>query len=569
MSSSHPFPRRRRGAWTAAVVLIALTATLGACSGVGSSSVTDRSAAPSARPVKQGGTLVIGAEQEPDCADWIATCAGAIWGTYTMQVPTIPQVFDTRKVDGVWAPVPSDLMAAEPQATMQAGRQVITYRISPKAVWSDGEPISSADLKYTALQIRDGEDIFDKTGYDRIEGIATPDAATAVVTLKSAYAGWRSLFSVSGVLPAHLLEGKDRAAIMKNGYTFSGGPWKISAWQKGTSVTLVPNDRYWGEKPKLDKVTFSFLPDTSAAFQALKSGQVDALYPSPQLDAINQIKAGLSGIQSQVDPQSGSLEAVWLNNAAAPFDSAPVRQAVAYAIDRSAIVQRIYGGLGVTQVAQSFNTPIVGAYAGADFSAYKLDLGQVDTLMSGAGWAKGADGVWAKAGRRAEFTMISLAANKRRDLMVQILQEQLKTAGFAMTVKTETPADLFSKITPKGAYQAGLWSLVDTFPDPTLSASFNSANIPSSANGYSGINFVRAKDGGLDGLLEKVDTTLEVPARTTAAKQADAVIAKEALSLPLDTVPLVLLWGDKVGGPLAVNPVEGPFWNLEQWGLAS
>ena len=71
--------------------------------------------------------------------------------------------------------------------------------------------------------------------------------------------------------------------------------------------------------------------------------------------------------------------------------------------------------------------------------------------------------------------MVSLAGNKRRDLMVQILQEQLKTAGFAMTVKTETPADLFGKIAPQGAYQAGLWSLVDTFPDPTLSASFNSA----------------------------------------------------------------------------------------------
>ncbi|MBU2668149.1 hypothetical protein KOI35_32025 [Actinoplanes bogorensis] len=550
--------------WIAAVSLVAL----GACS-TGGGAVTDRSAAPSARPVTQGGSLVIGAEQEPDCADWIATCAGAIWGTYTMQVPTIPQVFDTRKVGGVWAPVPSDMMAGEPQATMQGGKQVITYKISPKAVWSDGKPISSADLKYTALQIRDGDDIFDKTGYDRIEKVDTPDAATAVVTLKSAYAGWRSLFSVYGVLPAHLLEGKDRAAIMKDGYSFSGGPWKIASWQKGTSVTLVPNDKYWGDKPKLDKVTFSFLPDTSAAFQALKSGQVDALYPSPQLDAINQIKAGLPGIQSQVDPQSGSLEAVWFNNAAAPFDSAAVRQAFSYAIDRKAIVQRIYGGLGVTQVAQSFNTPIVGAYAGQDFSAYQLDLGQVDSLMTGDGWAKGADGVWAKSGQRAEFTMVSLAANKRRDLMVQILQEQLKTAGFAMSVKTETPANLFSKITPKGAYQAGLWSLVDTFPDPTLSATFNSANIPSDANGFSGINFIRAKADGLDGLLEKVDTTLEVPARTEAAKQADAVIAKDALSLPLDTVPLVLLWADKVGGPLAINPVEGPFWNLEQWGIAS
>jgi peptide/nickel transport system substrate-binding protein len=343
-----------------------------------------------------------------------------------MQVPTIPRVFDTRLVDDAWTPVASDLVASEPTVAVNGDTQTITYRLNPKAVWSDGVPITSADLRYTATQIRDGDDIFDKSGYDRIVSVATPDAETAVVTLNSPYARWRTLFSEIGVLPAHLLEGKDRAAIMKDGYDFSGGPWKIQSWKRGTSVTLVPNDRYWGQKPHLDKVTFLFLPDTSAAFQALKGGQVDVLYPTPQLDAINQIKAGLYGITSSVDPRSGNLEAIWLNNVAFPFDSRAVRQALAHSVDRDAIVKRMFGGLGVEKPQQSFNTPIVGAFAADRFSAYSRDLAKVTDLMNGDGWQKNSQGIWEKNGKPAAFTLESLSGNKRRDLTAQTIQSQLR-----------------------------------------------------------------------------------------------------------------------------------------------
>ncbi len=557
-------PTRRRLVHAAAAIIATLAVvSVSACS--------TTSAPPSDTPnttVTEGGELVIGAEQEPDCADWIATCGGSIWGTYVMQIPTMPAVFETRLVDDVWSPVASDLMSEEPEAVMQGEKQVITYRLNPEAVWSDGTPITSADLAYTALQIRDGDDIFDKTGYTGIESIETPDPQTAIVTLSSPYAGWRSLFSVYGVLPAHLLEGQDRAAIMKDGYDFSGGPWKIDSWNRGTSVTLVPNENYWGEKPHLEKVTFMFLPDTAAAFQALKSGQVDALYPSAQLDAVKQIEAGLPGISSAVDARSGNLEALWFNNSVAPFDSKAVRTAVAYSLDRDAIVKRLFGDLGVESAQQSFNTPIVGAFGSDDFSVYTTDLDRVDEIMTADGWKKNADGVWAKGGETASFTLNTLAGNKRRDLTVQIIQSQLQEAGFEMDIKAVTPADLFGTIAPQGDFQAGLWAIVDTFPDPTLSSSFGSANIPSEANGFSGINFYRVDVPELDPLLAEIDSELDADARVAASQEADAIIAEEVPSIPIDTVPNVLLWSEKVGGPLSINPVEGPFWNLAAWGLA-
>src|SRR5690606_8610339 len=141
----------------------------------------------------------------------------------------------------------------------------------------------------------------DKTGYTSITDVATPDEHTAVVTLSESYAGWKSLFSNAyGILPAHLLEGQERNAVMKDGYDFSGGPWVIDSWNKGVSVTLVPNENYWGEKPKLDKVTFQFITDTASAFQAIKSGQVSALYPTPQVDAMSQIEAGVPNTEIEV-----------------------------------------------------------------------------------------------------------------------------------------------------------------------------------------------------------------------------------------------------------------------------
>lgn len=531
----------------------------------GTTAPTDTTEAPAA-----GGRIVIGAEQEPDCADWIGTCGGSIWGTYMMQSGTIPTVFDVRQVDGEWVPEASSLMASEPVAEVVDGQQVITYELNPEAVWSDGTPITSADLAYTALQIRDEDEIFDRTGYDRIVDIQTPSPTTAVVTLDSPYAGWRTLFSGGyGVLPSHLLEGNDRNALMIDGYDFSGGPWKIAEWERGVSVTLVPNDAYWGPKPLLDEVVFLFLPDTTAAFQAFRSGQVDALYPSPQVDALSQIQEGVPGTRSEIQPDSGNLEALWINNQAFPFDSLAVRQAFAYSIDRPAIVARLFDALDLTEPAQSFLTPLVSTFATTDFDRYTLDLGQVDTLMTGDGWAKNGDGVWEKDGQAAEFSLIVFAGNKRRELTAQILQAQFAEAGFSMTIEAVTPADLFGDLAPSGNFQVALYTLVDVFPDPTLSASFASGNIPSEENGFSGINYARANIPGLDELLEQVDVEIDPATRIAASKEADALIAENVPSLPLQILPSVLLWNEKIGGPLSINPVEGPFWNLEAWSLAS
>ncbi|MFF2851005.1 peptide ABC transporter substrate-binding protein [Streptomyces sp. NPDC058001] len=565
LSSSSPGSGRRVPI-PVPVAVVVLGLALTSCTTTPAGPVDGRKSATTA--VREGGSLVFGAEQEPDCVDWIATCGASIWGTYMLQAQTIPRVFDVRKKGKDWVPVPSAMMASDPVISTGA-RPKITYRLDPKAVWSDGRPITSADLKYTALQIRDGKNIFDKTGYTEIASVETPGPKTAVVTLKRPLGSWKGLFSGSyGVLPSHLLRGKDRTKLMKDGYQFSGGPWKLDKWVRGTSLTLVPNDRYWGKKPHLSKVTFQFTSDTAAAFQAFRTGQLDALYPSPQLDVIDQIKQGLPNASVQTEAQTGSLEALWMNNGRFPFDSPAVRRAVSYAIDREALVERLYGPLGVKQPAQSFNSPLVSRYAATDFSAYSLDLKKVEEIMTADGWAKGGDGIWAKDGRKAKFTVTTMAGNKRRELTEQILQTQLEKAGFAMGIQNTSAANLFAKVAPAGDFDLGLWTLVDTFPEPSLGASFLASSIPSAANGNAGINFMRARVPGLDPVLKEVAAAMDDATRRTASLKAERIIADEVPSLPLSAVPNVLLWNKRVGGPVSINPVEGPWWNLADWGRA-
>ena len=272
--------RSVRGAFLGLAALgMVATACSSSSSKSGSSSGSGASGATTTIAAKQGGDLVVSAEQEPDCVDWIGSCAGAAWGTYTIGANTMPRAYDFTD-QSVFAPSP---VLTGPADLVTTPTQKITYHINPKAVWSDGQPITSHDFKYTWDQIAHGKDIYDTTGYSQIASVDDTDPHTAVVTMSSTFADWKSLFGAFyGIYPSHLLEGKDRDALMKDGYTWSGGPWMLDHWTKGVEIKLVPNPQYWGKKPNLSSLTFKFLTDTAAEQAAFKSGQVLGVYPQAQ-----------------------------------------------------------------------------------------------------------------------------------------------------------------------------------------------------------------------------------------------------------------------------------------------
>jgi len=521
--------------------------------------------------VPTGGTLVVGAEQEPDCTAWMRTCGGSSWGFWMMGATTMPRVYDTVKKGDKWEPTINSLVTDEPTVdTTDATKPVITYKLNPDAVWSDGTQITCDDFKYTWDQIAHGDDVYDSTGYVDIAKVDCTDPQTVVTTYKQPYSGWKQLFGAGfGIMPSHILKGKDVLKEMGNGYTWSGGPWKIDHWTKGVEVELVPNDKFWGDKPKLDKIIFKIQADSSAEFQAFKNGESDMIYPQPQPDVIDQIKQGLTGAQNVYSPETGNLEALWMHNEKAPLDDLNVRKAVSYALDRDALVKRLFGDLGVDKAMQTLNPPILADFADTEaFSQYKLDADKVDQLLTDAGYTKSGS-YYQKDGKDLELELKSTAGNARRELTGQLLQEQFKNVGIKLTLNYQDAGDLFGDQLPKGDYQLALYAQVATFVIPGQCNLFCAKNIPTAANGNSGNNWTRTDVKALDAPLEDLDKNLDEAVQKEDGKKADQLQAENLVSLPLDPLPDILIWSDKVVGPIGDNPVLGPFQNSNLWGIKS
>ncbi|HVV36081.1 MAG TPA: ABC transporter substrate-binding protein [Acidimicrobiales bacterium] len=528
--------------------------------------------------VPKGGTLVIGAEQEPDCLDFIASCSGSTWGDYMVKEQTIPSAFVfPRDSSGNYSYKYNALVLSEEPKLETSPVQKITYKINPKAVWSDGVAISSSDFKYTWDQIANGTDVYDKTGYDLIQGVDDSDPHTAVVTFKQGktFSDWKNLFTANyGIWPSHILQGKDRDAETKDGYAWSGGPWMLeggaAGWVKTDHITLVPNPKYWGPKPNLDKVIFKVQADTSAEFTAFKSKQTSMIWPQPQLDAVDQINAGLPGVSKDIASKTGNFEALWLNNGVFPFNDVAVRQAAAYALDRAAIVQRLFGGLGVKQPLQDLNGPIVNEFTDAQaYAKYTLNLDKVNSLLTADGWAKGSDGIWAKNGQKLSFKVRTTAGNKRRETTEQILQTQFKAAGMDMQVDNLKAGDLFGQALPKGDFQAAIYAQVLTSLQASTCNLFCSKNMsPIGQSG--GNNYTRTNIPSLDEQLTKTDQALNDSDLAAAGKAASKISADNVISIPIDPLPTILLWDStKIVGHVEDNALQGPFWNMNTWGVKS
>ena len=557
--------RRRTALFALLLVLSLIAAACGGDDDDGGEDAGDETTdTTAAEEAVKGGTAVFGAEQEPDCADWIATCAGASWGTYTMAAHTMPRAYDfDPKTSGK---KPSILLEGEPE--LEEGPPMkVTYKLNPDAVWSDGKQITSADFKYTWEQIANGEDIYDKTGYDQITSVDDSDPETVVVTFKSAYAGWKDLFGgFYGIYPKHIVGTGDEAArnaAMKDGYKWSGGPWLIESWTKGSEVKLVPNPKWYGKPANFDAVVFKFIPDTAAEQQAYKTGQVLAIYPQAQLE--------LAELKTLPDTKfdvvtSLSYEALWMNTTKEPLNSKAVRQALAYATDREAAVKTLFGPVQPDiEPIHSFATPANKQWYSDPFKKYTRDLKKVDELMTGDGWKKGADGIWEKNGKKAEIENSTTTGNKRRELTQEILTSQWKEAGFVLKVNNTRAATLFGEWGPQGVYTSAIYAQVPSSTDPGQCQTFCTVSIPTPEK-PSGTNWTRLSDPKIDDPFTKADLELDEKERKKLTDQGQAALAEGIPALPIDPFPDIIIYNTaKLRGPIGHNFVYGPWHNMNEW----
>ena len=222
-----------------------------------------------------------------------------------------------------------------------ADLKTYTFKLVKGAKFQDGEPFSSADVKFSfERNAAEGSTNKRKATFANFDKIETPDADTVVITLKKTNPDL--LFNL-GENTAVIVDPKSAAGNATN--PIGTGPFKFDNWVKGSSVTLVKWDGYRNAAAiKLSKVTFRIINDPAAQVAALLAGDVDAIPRFGASESLGQFQK-----DTRFTVTVGSTEGktiVSINNKRKPLDDIRVRRAISYAIDRKAIIDGAMNGFG-------------------------------------------------------------------------------------------------------------------------------------------------------------------------------------------------------------------------------
>ena len=440
------------------------------------------------------------------------------------------------------------------------GGMDVIWKLRPGVTWHDGHSHTSADVKFTADAMIKGDWKPESTdGFDRISSVETPDSLTAVVHYKEVYAPYLMQF-LRGTLPKHLLEGRDiDKATDYNRSPMGTGPYRVAEWKTGEYVLLEKAPNYWRgtETPKINRILFRFLSNTTTRINQLKAGEVH-LVPLVPWDKVRELKAVPSVRLNQV--LGNGYEHVTLNQRHfPPFGDLRVRRALAHAIDRELLVRTILDGL-VTTVNGPIQ-PLSWAYE-PKVATYAFDPAKAKALLDDAGWTIGADGIRMKGGRPLSFTIITQAGFAIRENVAQALQKQFKDIGVATQVKLLDGTSI-SPVWFSGEFDAMLhwWQ---QGADPEITTFFAADKIPPA-----GRNIDYLDDAQLTKLLYASDRTVDRAQRRELLRLVQIRVAELVPELflyntsKIDAVPATLT-GFK-GNPSNA----GPFWNVHEWNLTS
>jgi len=339
---------------------------------------------------RRGGTLVMLVQPEPPTlASYIST-AGPIGQVaskvyeglleYDFNLKPVPGLAQTWKVS--------------------ADGKTITFTLQKGVKFHDGQPFTSADVKFSILDVLKRVHPRGAATFRELADIETPDAQTAVFKL-SAPAPYL-LMALSGyespMLPRHLFEGTDIKASKYANAPVGTGPFKFVEWQRGQYMRFDRNPDYWRKgRPYLDRIVARFIADSATRTAALEKGeaQVGGFGAIPWSDVkalakLPQIETTTRGYE-----MSSPIVQLDFNTRKAPFDKLKVRQAVSYAINRKAVIENVWFGWGKPATGPiSSNFAPLGFYT-PQVRNYEVPNGVdiANKLLDEAGFRRGGGGI--------------------------------------------------------------------------------------------------------------------------------------------------------------------------------
>jgi peptide/nickel transport system substrate-binding protein len=482
----------------------------------------------------------------------------------------------------------NELLTSEPTSQVAGNTQTVTYKINPKANWSDGKPINVDDFKYS-WQIQKSTDpkqggcaaLLSTTGYDQIESITGTDNGKTVTVKMHPFADWKGLFSgaANPLFPAHVMDKGSPAAncqYITTGWPtaqgfpgdISGGPFQLkkSNINQGQQIAvLTPNANYYGAKPHLAQLVIQEIGnDPTTAVQGLKSGELNVIYPQPQLDLVGQVKGLAPNVTSKIN-FGLSFEHLDFNATDPNLKDQKVRQAFAMALDRQTIVDQTVGQFSSdAQVLDNhiwLNTqPQYQDNAPEQYK--KQNTAQAKSLLESDGYTMGPDGIFQKNGKPLSFKIDTTENNPLRQQTIQVMIPMLKQAGIQAQFNAnpdifagpEKPTSLVA-----GGFQIALFAWVGS---PFISGTPPIYESP--ANGLQQ-NYSRIGTPQIDALLKKWLTETSDKDIADTGNQIDKLLWDQMGTLPLYQKPTFIAYSSSLKG-VQDNPTsQGPLWNAYNW----
>jgi peptide/nickel transport system substrate-binding protein len=538
-----------------AALLVGLAMVAAACGG----GDDDAGGAGGEAQIKEGGTLSFASDQEqagfnPNTAkDNLFALSNIVTSIY----PSVYNIHPDFTVQ-----LSSEFMDSAELTSEDP--QTVVYKIKQNAAWSDGTPVSADDFVFwweNCNETNKKADCVSTTGYKDIESVTGSDGGKTVTTVyKNKFADWKSLFS-QYIVPAHYTKkqpGGWNTGLDKNPEKIpSAGPFVVDSYTPGQSLTLKRNEKYYGTKPHLDSIVFRYLPESTTQPAALQNNEVDMIYGQPQLDQVKIVEA-IPDVTSQIN-FGLQYEHLDFNTKNPLLADVAVRKAFATGLNVQQIVDRTVKQFSdkATILGNRFFMNGQPEYQDHRGSYGNGDIAAAEKLLTDAGYAKGADGIFAKGGQKLSFNISTTAGNALRETQEQLIQAQAKEFGMEIKIKNAEADTLFGKWLPEGNFDIANFAWVGT-PFAV------SSNQPIFSTG-SAQNYGKYSNPKVDELFTQAIAELDATKSAELGNQADQLLWEDMATLPLYQKPQLIGWRNTYTGIGDNLSSQGPFWNAGLW----
>jgi peptide/nickel transport system substrate-binding protein len=499
------------GVASAATILLAVAA----CSGGGAPG-------DSSTPVRGGTLTYASGDAEPTCLD------PHVGGNYPQALLSTQYIEELVGLDD-GKPTPA---LATKWATSNDGK-TLTFTLRDDVTFTDGTPFDAAAVVANIEHVQDPATA-SSTGYLALQSITkatATDDQTVALSLSRPDAALLESFSQPwvGMESPKALQRKQATNCESPVGT---GPFRVTDWKHGDRVTLTKNADYTPlggstTKPRLDGLTWRFLPDSTSRYAALQSGQVDVI-DNAQPD---QLKAASSkaAIRDLDAPRPGASNRLELNSGHGVFQDESVRKAFIAAAEIDPGLESLF--LGTAKRSYSVLSSVEPT-SYSDEALFAYDPSEAKRLLDAAGWKPNSDGVREKDGKPLTVTFpvsTNQSVPAERSLFQQI---QASEAKVGISVKLEE-LDLSSWYAALAKNQYDVVSAPYTKVGPdVLRILYDSASITPAPSGYFA-NLAQLDDPALDRLLERAAQTADSSERADLVEQAQKTILESRTVLPL------------------------------------